>query len=67
MARLIASSGLDIPDYQGTEGWIMPIPAVFVVGADGRVIARHVDPDYRSRMELSDVLGVLERLDGKAA
>jgi peroxiredoxin len=67
MARLIASSGLDIPEYQGTEGWIMPVPAVFVVGTDGRVIARHVDPDYRRRMELEDVLGVLKRLDQKAA
>ena len=67
MARLIQSSGLDIPEYQGTEGWIMPVPAVFVVGADGRIVARHVDPDYRRRMELGDLLGVLERLDGKAA
>ena len=67
MARLIASSGLDIPEYQGTEGWIMPVPAVFVVGTDGRVIARHVDPDYRRRMELEDVLRVLERLDRQAA
>lgn len=67
MARLIASSGLDIPEYQGTEGWIMPIPAVFVVGTDGRVIARHVDPDYRRRMELADVLGVLERIDTQQA
>jgi peroxiredoxin len=65
MARLIASSGLDIPEYQGTDGWIMPVPAVFVVGTDGRVIARHVDPDYRRRMELEDVLGVLERASGK--
>jgi peroxiredoxin len=67
MARLIASSGLDIPEYQGTEGWIMPIPAVFVVGADGRILARHVDPDYRRRMELGDILSILERLDSKAA
>ncbi len=67
MARLIASSGLDIPEYQGTEGWIMPVPAVFVVGTDGRVIARHVDPDYRRRMELADLLGVLERIGTQAA
>lgn len=67
MARLIARSGLDIPDYQGTEGWIMPVPAVFVVGTDGRILARHVDPDYRRRMELDDVLDVLGRVSGQAA
>ena len=67
MARMIAGAGLDIPEYQGTEGWIMPVPAVFVVGTDRRVIARHVDPDYRCRMDLDAVLGVLERLVGQTA
>ena len=67
MARMIAGAGLDIPEYQGTEGWIMPVPAVFVVGTDRRVIARHVDPDYRCRMDLDAVLGVLERVVGQTA
>jgi peroxiredoxin len=67
MAQLIASSGLDIPEYQGTDGWIMPIPAVFIVGTDGRVLARHVDPDYRRRMELDAVLDVLGRVSGQPA
>ena len=67
MARLIASSGLDIPEYQGTAGWIMPVPAVFVIGTDGRILARHVDPDYRRRMELDDVLDVLARVSGQPA
>ncbi|WP_310473862.1 peroxiredoxin-like family protein [Sandarakinorhabdus sp.] len=67
MARLIASSGLDIPEYQGSDGWIMPIPAVFIVGTDGRVIARHVDPDYRRRMELDAVLDVLGRVSSQPA
>lgn len=62
MARLIAGAGWHVPEYQGSEGWIMPIPAVFVVETDGSVIARHVDPDYRRRMELTDVLGILERI-----
>ncbi len=67
MAELIAGAGWQIPEYQGTEGWIIPVPAVFVVGTDGRVIARHVDPDYRRRMELEDILDVLERVDHQTA
>jgi peroxiredoxin len=62
MAGLLAAADIQVPDYQGTAGWIMPIPAVFVVGTDGTVLARHVDPDYRSRMELSDVLDAFEHL-----
>jgi peroxiredoxin len=56
MSKMIAGAGWDIPLYQGGTGWILPIPAVFVVRQDGIIAARHVDPDYRRRMELSDLL-----------
>lgn len=55
MAALIAGAGYDIPEYQRQEGWILPVPSVFVVGQDGLIKARHVDPDYRKRMELDDL------------
>lgn len=67
MSSLIAGAGWDIPDYHGAAGWFMPIPTVFVVGADGRVVSRHVDPDYRRRMEPADILNVLEGLGRQAA
>jgi peroxiredoxin len=52
----IAASGCDVPLYNGTHSWILPIPAVFVVGGDGIIAARHIDPDYRKRMEIEDLL-----------
>jgi peroxiredoxin len=52
MSALISSSGWDVPRYQKQDGWILPIPSVFVVRQDGLISARHVDPDYRRRMEL---------------
>lgn len=55
MASLIAQGGSDIPNFQGQEGWVLPIPSVFVVGQDGLIKARHVDPDYRKRMELDEL------------
>ena len=60
MASLIDSAGWNIPHYQGGTGWILPVPAVFVVGQDGIIVARHVDPDYRRRMEPSEVLKSLD-------
>ena len=36
-----------------------PVPATFVVGGDGRVKARFVDPDYRKRMTIEDLLAAL--------
>ena len=62
MSGLIAQAGWTVPEFQGTDGWIMPIPAVFVVGQDGRIIARHVNADYRKRMELDAILGVLKQV-----
>jgi peroxiredoxin len=55
MSSLIAGAGWDIPKYHGQDGWILPIPSVFVVGQDGLIKARHVDPDYRRRLELDDL------------
>jgi peroxiredoxin len=50
----------DIPDFQGNDSWLLPIPATFVVGPDGRVKARFVDPDYRRRMTIEDLLAALK-------
>jgi len=58
----IAQSGCDVPLYNGTPSWILPIPAVFVVGRDGTIIARHIDPDYRQRMEINQLLGCVAKL-----
>jgi peroxiredoxin len=49
----------DLPAYQGNSSWMLPIPATFVVGQDGRVKARFVDPDYRKRMAIEDLLAAL--------
>ena len=59
MERMIGSAGLDLPSYQGNDAWMVPIPATFVVGTDGRIRARFVDPDYRKRMAIEDMLEAL--------
>ena len=58
----IAQSGCDVPLYNGTESWILPIPAVFVIGRDGIIAARHIDPDYRQRMEIDWLLGCVRKV-----
>jgi peroxiredoxin len=49
----------DMAKFHGNDGWTLPIPAVFVVGRDGIVKARFVDPDFRKRMEIDDLLAAL--------
>jgi peroxiredoxin len=58
---VMRKTGRDLPDYQGNDGWILPIPATFVVGQDGRVVERFIDPDYRHRMAVDDLLEALRQ------
>ena len=59
MERMISAAGRDIPSYQGNRSWMLPIPATFVVGTDGKVKARFVDPDYRKRMAIEHMIEAL--------
>ena len=59
MSSLIESAGWDVPAYQGGTGWILPIPSVYLVGQDGRILARHVDADYRRRLEPYELLAMV--------
>jgi peroxiredoxin len=62
MSSLIASAGWDIPTYQGNPSWTLPIPAVFVLDKHGLVVAKHVNPDYRERADLDEVIASLRKL-----
>jgi len=54
------AGGFDIEPFQGNSTWMLPIPATFVVSQDGSVKSRFIDPDYRHRMEIEDLLAALK-------
>ena len=60
MQQILQSGGRRVPDYQGNETWVMPIPATFVIARDGVVTARFIDPDYRNRMTIADLIAALK-------
>lgn len=49
--NVLMGFGRDLGVYQSDPGWFVPIPATFIVGSDGLITARFVDPDYRRRMD----------------
>jgi peroxiredoxin len=59
LERFISERGRDVPSYQGNASWMFPIPATFVMGRDRLITARFVDPDYRKRMAIEDMLQAL--------
>jgi peroxiredoxin len=60
MEEYMTRIGRALPEYQGNDSWTLPIPATFVVGRDGRIKARFVDPDYRKRMAIDELIAALE-------
>ena len=50
----------DLPTFQGNSSWMLPIPATFVVGRDGLIRGRFIDPDYRKRMMIADMIAALQ-------
>jgi len=60
MQRILQSGGRRLPEYQGNAAWMMPIPATFVIAQDGVVRARFIDPDYRNRMTITNLLAALK-------
>jgi peroxiredoxin len=60
MQEYMTKIGRILPEYQGNDGWVLPIPATFVVNKDGRIKARFVDPDYRKRMTVEQLIDALK-------
>jgi peroxiredoxin len=56
---LYEKAHLDLAESQGNDGWLMPIPATYVVSPGGRINASFVDVDFRRRMETRDILAAL--------
>jgi peroxiredoxin len=60
--RLYREIGVELERYQGNQGHFLPMGAKFIVGPDGLIKARHVNIEFRERMEPDAVLAALRRL-----
>lgn len=59
--------GIDLEEASGKKHHLLPVPAVFILGTDGRIKFTYVNPDYKTRLA-PDVLleaaeSALERAD----
>jgi peroxiredoxin len=50
---------IDFTEANGSNGATLPVPAVFVVSKEGKIIFRHFDPDYSNRASVKDILSHL--------
>lgn len=65
MREFMSVRGRDLATYHGNDAWILPIPATFVLCREGAIVMRHVDPDYRRRAAVEDILAALDALTGQ--
>ena len=55
--------GIDLGARHGNRhAWLLPIPATYVVDRQGIITHANVDPDFRRRMEPSEIIKALDRL-----
>ena len=57
----------DLPVFNDDPSWVLPMPARYVIGADGIIAYSEVNPDYTQRPDPSELLPVLDRLKASKA
>ncbi len=57
----------DLPAFNDDPAWVLPMPARYVIGADGIIAYAEVNPDYTQRPDPSEFLPVLDRLNASKA
>lgn len=62
MREMMDAAGYRLPEYQGNDAWLLPIPATFLIDRNGIIAARHIDPDYRRRMDVDQLLNAVRRV-----
>ena len=53
---------IDIPGHNGDDSFELPIPATYVIDADGNVRYAHVNMDYTQRLEPDIIIEQLKKL-----
>ncbi len=52
--------GIDIPAHNGDDTFELPLPATYVVAADGKVIERFASGDYTERLNPREIIQALD-------
>jgi peroxiredoxin len=62
LRSIYVRSGHALPEKNGDDSWVLPIPATYVIDTDGIIALAFVDVDYRNRLEPAEILTALQSL-----
>jgi len=55
--------GINLGARHGNRhAWLLPIPATYIIDSSGIIRHANIDPDFRRRMEPSDIIGILDKM-----
>ncbi|MBX9869833.1 MAG: AhpC/TSA family protein [Burkholderiaceae bacterium] len=54
--------GVDLPKLNGDQSWEIPVPATYLIDADGIVRFAFFDPEFRHRVEPEQLLNAIRKL-----
>ena len=57
---------IDLQAANGTETFELPLPATYIVKANGTIVHAFVNSDYTQRLDPKDIVKVLKRLQSKS-
>lgn len=53
---------VNMPKIYGNDGWMIPVPATYVVNREGVIVYAYVNPDYRERCDPESLVEILSKL-----
>ena len=59
---LLRRRGVDLAERGGNPGWLLPVPAAFLIGQDGMVRRSWVNVDFMQRVEPTEIIEALNSL-----
>ena len=62
LRHALLTVGVDLSHLYGTDAWLLPIPATYVVAPDGLIALAHTNPDFTDRLEPDSILQTLDRI-----
>jgi peroxiredoxin len=62
LREALRSNNKALPSINGDESWELPVPATYVIAADGRIVLASIEVDYRERLEPDAIVAALKSL-----
>lgn len=63
LIALYKEIGLNVDEYNGDETWTLPVSATYIIQTDGTIAFEYTKSDYKDRIEPSNVLEKLKKIN----